>query len=386
MSISAHIDRFGRHASSLWLHVGAAVFFVAMNAVGYRLAGGLDFVQGWGGGLAAVIATFFLIWKSQGYWIWMIVNASLWTALFFEMGLPVLAWLQISFLLLATYGAIQWALVRLRIGFDPRARTDVVGTAIALGVFVYSVYAYWNLEGYRGSVWWALELGTVFLAICAIWMDAFRYKLNWVAWSLSNVLAVPLFFHGKLWGPFFMTFVYQALNVVGWVQWVRDERRLRAATRGLVFGKFMPLHAGHQRLIEHALGDVDELTIAVYDSEPAGDYPPMPVELRASWLRDLYPEATVVVLDDPERRNPESVLPRYADVYAGGARELGRFDRVFTSEPRYGRFAELLGAELVVVERSAPVSGTQIRADLEGHRRWLDGRVYASLAPLSLEP
>jgi hypothetical protein len=25
-----------------------------------------------------------------------------------------------------------------------------------------------------------------------------------------------------------MTFVYQAINVVGWVEWVRDERRLRS--------------------------------------------------------------------------------------------------------------------------------------------------------------
>lgn len=232
MSISARIERFGRHAHDPRVHVAVAVAFVATMAAGHRWLGGLSFVQGWGGGLAAVVATFFLIWKSQGYWIWMIVNASLWTALFFEMGLPVLAWLQISFLVLATYGAVQWTLVRLGIGFDPRRRSDVVGSVIALGVFVYSVLAYWNLDGYRGTVWWALELGTVLLAIAAIWMDAFRYKANWIAWSLSNVLAVPLFFHGALWGPFFTTFVYQALNVAGWIQWVREEGELPDDPRG----------------------------------------------------------------------------------------------------------------------------------------------------------
>jgi nicotinamide mononucleotide transporter len=67
-----------------------------------------------------------------------------------------------------------------------------------------------------------------------MWMDAFRYKGNWIAWSLSNVLAVPLFFHGGLWGPFFTTFVYQALNVVGWFQWVRDERLVQDTREGLV--------------------------------------------------------------------------------------------------------------------------------------------------------
>ena len=44
-------------------------------------------------------------------------------------------------------------------------------------------------------------------------------------------MLLPLFFHGKLWGPFVMTFVYQAINFVGWFQWVRDEQRLRAAAR-----------------------------------------------------------------------------------------------------------------------------------------------------------
>lgn len=158
-------------------------------------------------------------------------------------------------------------------------------------------------------------------------------------------------------------------------------------TRGLVFGKFMPLHRGHQRLIERALADVDELTIAVYDSEPPGEYPAMPVELRASWLRRLYPAAAVAVLDEPER-NVESVDPRYAATYADGVRHLGRFDVVFSSEPRYERFARLLDAEHVVVDanrRAAPISGTAIRSDIQRYRDWLDPRVYDSITSLSLE-
>ena len=157
----------------------------------------------------------------------MIVNAGLWCALFFSSGLPLLGWLQVSFLAFAAYGMLQWALVRWRIGWNPRTRGDLIGTVLALGVFVYSFYAYRNMEGYTGTFWWALEAGSVVLAIAAMWLDAFRYKANWIAWSLSNVCAWPLFFHGRLWGPFALTFVYQAINVVGWFQWVHDERRLR---------------------------------------------------------------------------------------------------------------------------------------------------------------
>jgi hypothetical protein len=209
-------------------HAAVAVLFVIAMALGYRYAGGLDFVQGWGGGIAASIATYFLIFKSQGYWIWMIVNAALWTYLFFHVHLPMLAYLQISFLIFACYGFVQWALVRYRIGFDPRVRTDVVGSIIAFAVFVVSLVVYWNQPGYRGSVWWWLEFGSVLTAIAAMWGDAFRYRANWIAWTLSNVCSAPLFYHGKLWGPFWTIFVYQTFNCYGWIVWSRDQRRLNA--------------------------------------------------------------------------------------------------------------------------------------------------------------
>ena len=214
-------------------HTGAAVGFVAVNGAGYVTAGGLDFVQGWGGGIAAAIATWFLIFKSQGYWAWMIVNAALWTCLFFHVGLPMLAYLQISFLLFAGYGMVQWAVVRTRVGFNPRVRLDVIGSTLALALFAISIEVYWAQPGYRGSTWWWLELGSVVAAIAAMWMDAFRYRANWIAWTVSNVYSAPLFWHGRLWGPFWTIFLYQALNCVGWVQWTRDaapRAQVEAAT------------------------------------------------------------------------------------------------------------------------------------------------------------
>jgi nicotinamide riboside transporter PnuC len=120
---------------------------------------------------------------------------------------------------------VQWALVKSRIGWNPHVPADVVGGVLGVGLLAYALYTYRDMPGYSGTGWWGLELGSVVAAISAMWMDAFRYKLNWWAWSASNALFVPLAFHGKLWGPFTMTFVYQTINVVGWFQWVLDERR-----------------------------------------------------------------------------------------------------------------------------------------------------------------
>ena len=153
--------------------------------------------------------------------------------------------------------------------------------------------------------------------------------------------------------------------------------------RGLVFGKFMPLHRGHQHLIDTALSQCDDLTIVVYDSDPAGDFTPMPIELRLSWLRRLYPDVeNILAVDDPEKHNPDRDAPIYASVYAEQLRFLGPFDRVFSSESNYEQFAREIGAEPVTVDAArgtVPISGTEIRGDLFQYRGWLDPLVYSSL-------
>ena len=71
MQVSARITRAGRVADTWTTHITAALLFLVANALGYAFAGGLDFVQQWGGGIAATIATGYLVWKLQGYWVWM---------------------------------------------------------------------------------------------------------------------------------------------------------------------------------------------------------------------------------------------------------------------------------------------------------------------------
>jgi len=151
--------------------------------------------------------------------------------------------------------------------------------------------------------------------------------------------------------------------------------------RGLVFGKYIPLHRGHQFVIDRALAECDEVTIVVYNSKPEGDYPAMPLNKRLGWMRELYPHVeTIVGVDDPVAGDSDN--PDHAEVYAEQLRFLGQFDRVFTSEPRYERFAHVLNAQhvLVDVDRiSVPISGTEIRTNLYDYRGWIDPRVYTTL-------
>lgn len=59
---------------------------------------------------------------------------------------------------------------------------------------------------------------------------------------------------------------------------------------GLTLGKFAPLHKGHQYLIETALQEMDEVIVLVYDTPVTV----VPLSVRAGWIRQLYPRASVV--------------------------------------------------------------------------------------------
>ena len=79
----------------------------------------------------------------------------------------------------------------------------------------------------------------------------------------------------------------------------------------LVVGKFAPLHRGHQLVLDAATDLAPALTVVVW-SNP--DFPTMPNDVRAAWVRELYPNATVIVGDDgPSNTAPDIDQRRYTE-------------------------------------------------------------------------
>ena len=146
--------------------------------------------------------------------------------------------------------------------------------------------------------------------------------------------------------------------------------------RGLVVGKFAPLHAGHQLLLETALQECESVTVLVY-CQP--DFDAMPSEVRANWPRTLYPKLEVFVPENPPPNDASDLEQREFVRRWLLARGIA-VDAVFTSEAYGEGFAAHLGVthRLVDLERRQfPVSGTQIRADVHAMRHRLEPLVYA---------
>lgn len=114
----------------------------------------------------------------------------------------------------------------------------------------------------------------------------------------------------------------------------QEPRRFRT---GLVLGRFLPPHLGHQYLIDFARARVGQLTIAVRSQSEDS----IPISQRVAWLRSLFPDCRVIDHD-----------------------QYGSVEAVFSSQPEHRSFAQALGAEFVLLDperRVVPISGTQIR-------------------------
>jgi NadR type nicotinamide-nucleotide adenylyltransferase len=172
--------------------------------------------------------------------------------------------------------------------------------------------------------------------------------------------------------------------------------------RGLVVGKFAPLHRGHELLLQRAAAQSDELLIISYaNPEPEG----CSAKRRGGWLAKLFPEARSLVVTDamlallPVSWPGPHRLPRDSDdamVHRQFVGQLclhvlgGPVDAVFTSEDYGDGLAAALTAMFrqevkhVCVDRArqeVPISGTRIRENPRANRHWLSPVVRASFVP-----
>lgn len=150
---------------------------------------------------------------------------------------------------------------------------------------------------------------------------------------------------------------------------------MRRHDLGVVIGKFYPPHRGHKLLIDRAAAGVERLVVIACAREDDS----IPGELRAEWLREIHPNAKVMLIDDVYDQNDSQV---WAD---NTVRWLGRApDVVYTSEDYGETYASLMGADHVLVDRArieVPISGTQVRADPLSNLGYLEPCVRAYFVP-----
>ncbi|MFM8430854.1 MAG: adenylyltransferase/cytidyltransferase family protein, partial [Holophagaceae bacterium] len=127
--------------------------------------------------------------------------------------------------------------------------------------------------------------------------------------------------------------------------------------RGLIIGRFLPLHRGHQYLIDTALTIVSHLTICVRDTQDAT----IPLTTRMAWLKEMYPEAQVIGMPDLEDDLDTQAWVTHTQSF------LGFTPDIFFSSETYGDdFAKILGIRHFMVDQARlafPVYAAEVRKD-----------------------
>lgn len=140
-------------------------------------------------------------------------------------------------------------------------------------------------------------------------------------------------------------------------------QRLEKLGSGLILGKFLPPHLGHQYLIDFARNWVDRLTVVVGTLEAE----PIPGRLRYEWVKEMAPGVEVLHLTDENPQEPHE-HPDFWRIWHDSLRRLVPQgpDYLFASESYGFKLAEILGARYIPVDHDralAPISGTAVRED-----------------------
>lgn len=143
----------------------------------------------------------------------------------------------------------------------------------------------------------------------------------------------------------------------------KKKRQLGAALggTGVVCGRFLPVHRGHQYVIDVARGSVEDVLVLVF----ASPRDPIAGHVRVRWLRELYPGVEVQLV---ERDTAVVDIGELVRAVALHRNDPPRY--FFASEPAYAAAAIALGAQFVPVDPSRavfPTSGTSLRADVIRH-------------------
>lgn len=147
---------------------------------------------------------------------------------------------------------------------------------------------------------------------------------------------------------------------------------------GLTVGKYAPFHKGHQYLIETALSEMEALIIIVYNAPKSTD---IPLNVRANWIRKLYPDVTVIEgwdvpteegwSEENQRRHESYIMSLVSDIQI----------TAFYSSESYGeRMSRALGCQNRIVDMARDtinICATDIRNDAFGFREYLDPIVYS---------
>ena len=148
---------------------------------------------------------------------------------------------------------------------------------------------------------------------------------------------------------------------------------------GFTIGKFAPFHKGHEYLIETALKQTDKVYVIVNDAQEINT----PIETRAKWIKDQYPQVEIIYGYHPPKQygmdeKSVAIQIEYLKELTKGIHPT----HFFSSEPYGAKVSEYMQVKDCRVDpqrKNVPISATMIRQDLEKNKKYIHEEVYQEI-------
>ena len=148
---------------------------------------------------------------------------------------------------------------------------------------------------------------------------------------------------------------------------------------GLTLGKYAPLHKGHEYIIKTMLEEMDEAVVIIYDTELT----PIPLQVRAEWIRKIFPEVTVIEAWDgpvgnPYEREYERKEEEYILSLLGGKNITAFYSSEYYGE-HVSKALKCIDRRVDEARETIPVSATLIRENSFKYKQYLSDVVYRDM-------
>jgi len=125
---------------------------------------------------------------------------------------------------MSIYGWWLWSKPK-KGGTRPVTWLDRKGVLYSLLIFACSyLVLYFILSNYTDSTVAQWDSFTTSTAFVGMWLMAKKKVENWIAWIITDIVSVPLYFHKGLILTSFQFFVFTILAVMGLIAWRKSAR------------------------------------------------------------------------------------------------------------------------------------------------------------------
>jgi nicotinamide mononucleotide transporter len=176
----------------------------------------------------AVITGLMSVWFSMKENIWVyptgIVSVLIYVYLAFQYKLYADMGVNFYYFVMSVYGWYFWIhpksedreQVRVTIN---NAKENLITVALLLGSFIILYTVLTNFTDSNVPFW---DATTTSFAIAGMWLMARKKLENWIAWIITDIISVPLYFYKGLVLTSFQFFIFTGLAFAGYLAWKKS--------------------------------------------------------------------------------------------------------------------------------------------------------------------